>query len=86
MEDIASAAVEEPIDLIVTDPPYNVPIDGHVAGLGSIRHREFAFASGEMSRAEFTACAMRLSLQPEVSHGLPQSTWPALFRRQRCLW
>ena len=36
-------------------PPYNVPIDGHVGGLGAIRHREFAFASGEMSPAEFTA-------------------------------
>lgn len=42
-------------DLIFTDPPYNVPIDGNVCGLGSIRHREFAFATGEMSQAEFTA-------------------------------
>lgn len=41
-------------DLIFTDPPYNVPIDGNVGGLGSIRHREFAFASGEMSEAQFT--------------------------------
>jgi hypothetical protein len=32
-----------------TDPPYNVPIDGHVGGLGSIKHRAFAMASGEMS-------------------------------------
>lgn len=45
----------EKADLIFTDPPYNVPIDGHVCGLGSVRHREFAFASGEMSRTEFTA-------------------------------
>ena len=45
----------EMADLIFTDPPYNVPIDGHVSGLGSIRHREFAFAAGEMSPAEFTA-------------------------------
>lgn len=43
-----------PVDLIFTDPPYNVPIDGHVSGLGRIRHRDFAFASGEMSEAEFT--------------------------------
>lgn len=40
--------------LIFTDPPYNVPIDGHVCGLGSVRHREFAFATGEMNRAQFT--------------------------------
>ena len=38
-----------------TDPPYNVPINGHVGGLGSVQHREFAMASGEMSQAEFTA-------------------------------
>ena len=37
-----------------TDPPYNVPISGHVSGLGRAKHREFAFASGEMSEAAFT--------------------------------
>ncbi len=42
-------------DLVFTDPPYNVAIDGNVCGLGSVRHREFAFASGEMSRNQFTA-------------------------------
>jgi DNA modification methylase len=41
-------------DLIFTDPPYNVPIDGHVCGLGRIRHREFAMATGEMSVEAFT--------------------------------
>src|SRR3984893_10296230 len=41
--------------IVFTDPPYNVPISGHVGGLGSIQHREFAMASGEMSQAEFTA-------------------------------
>lgn len=40
--------------MIFTDPPYNVPIDGHVTGLGRVRHREFAMASGEMSQADFT--------------------------------
>jgi DNA modification methylase len=40
---------------IFTDPPYNVPIEGNVSGLGAVRHREFAMASGEMSEAEFTA-------------------------------
>ena len=39
----------------VTDPPYNVRIDGHASGLGRVRHREFAMASGEMSQAEFAA-------------------------------
>jgi DNA modification methylase len=41
--------------MVFCDPPYNVRIDGHVSGLGQVRHREFAMASGEMSEAEFTA-------------------------------
>ena len=45
----------ETADLIFTDPPYNVAIDGNVCGLGSVRHREFAFASGEMSPQQFTS-------------------------------
>jgi DNA modification methylase len=53
-------------DLVITDPPYNVAIDGHASGLGKIRHREFAMASGEMSSGEFTEFltkAMMLSRQ-----------------------
>ncbi|MCG8507842.1 MAG: site-specific DNA-methyltransferase, partial [Rhodospirillales bacterium] len=38
---------------LFSDPPYNVRIDGNVCGTGSIKHREFAMASGEMSRDEF---------------------------------
>jgi DNA modification methylase len=40
--------------MVFTDPPYNVAIDGHVCGLGRIKHREFAMASGEMTETEFT--------------------------------
>jgi DNA modification methylase len=40
--------------LVVTDPPYNVPISGHVSGLGKVRHREFVQGSGELSEAAFT--------------------------------
>ncbi|MBU1213167.1 MAG: ParB N-terminal domain-containing protein [Alphaproteobacteria bacterium] len=43
----------EQAQMVFTDPPYNVPIDGHVSGLGEMKHREFAFASGEMTAAEF---------------------------------
>jgi hypothetical protein len=39
--------------LAFTDPPYNVPIEGHCTGLGAIHHREFAMASGEMSSPAF---------------------------------
>jgi hypothetical protein len=41
--------------MVFSDPPYNVPIDGHVGNSGKTQHREFAMASGEMSNAEFTA-------------------------------
>ncbi len=42
-------------EFVFTDPPYNVAIDGHVCGLGRVRHREFTMGCGEMSEAEFTA-------------------------------
>jgi DNA modification methylase len=41
--------------MVFTDPPYNVRVDGHVSGLGRSKHREFAMAFGEMTSAEFTA-------------------------------
>ncbi|RWE64689.1 DNA methyltransferase [Mesorhizobium sp.] len=41
----------ERAQMIITDPPYNVPINGHVSGRGV--HAEFAMASGEMSDREF---------------------------------
>jgi DNA modification methylase len=43
----------ERADLVLTDPPFNVRVDGNISGLGKIRHGEFAMASGEMSEAEF---------------------------------
>jgi ParB/Sulfiredoxin domain/DNA methylase len=45
----------EHADLVFTDPPYNVPIDGHVCDLGRIRHPTFAMGLGEMSPEAFTA-------------------------------
>jgi DNA modification methylase len=38
---------------VITDPPYNVPIEGHVSGLGSVRHKNFQMASGELSSEDF---------------------------------
>ncbi len=40
-------------EMVFCDPPYNVPIDGHVCGLGAIRHENFVMASGEMSEEEY---------------------------------
>ena len=54
-EDMLRLMGDERADLVFTDPPYNVAIDGNVCGLGAVKHREFAFASGEMSEAQFTA-------------------------------
>jgi DNA modification methylase len=53
--DYHALLIEDRVDLIFTDPPYNVPIDGHVCGLGRVRHREFAMGVGEMSREAFTS-------------------------------
>jgi hypothetical protein len=39
--------------MVFTDPPYNVRVDGHAGGKGAIKHREFSMASGEMSDDEF---------------------------------
>jgi DNA modification methylase len=46
---------DERADLIFADPPYGVKIDGHVSGLGEVRHREFAMMSGEQTAPELTA-------------------------------
>lgn len=40
--------------LVFSDPPYNVPIEGHVGGLGRVRHRDFPMGSGEMTTEQFT--------------------------------
>lgn len=52
----------ERAQMVLTDPPYNVRIDGHVSGLGEIKHREFAMASGEMTLPEFTAFLLKVFL------------------------
>ena len=54
-QDISCLLGGEKAQMVFTDPPYNVPIDGHVCGLGAVKHREFVMAAGEMSAAEFEA-------------------------------
>jgi DNA modification methylase len=46
---------DEQVDLVFTDPPYNVPTSGHIGGLGKVQHREFVMAAGEMAQPEFIA-------------------------------
>ena len=45
--------------MVFTDPPYNVPIEGNVSGLGAVKHREFVMASGELDEAQFAAFLTR---------------------------
>src|SRR5438270_1967734 len=46
---------DERAAMVFTDPPYNVPIDGHASGLGAVHHRPFPMASGEMDSPQFTS-------------------------------
>lgn len=51
---IAALMGGERARMVFSDPPYNVPIDGHVGNSGKVQHREFAMAAGEMTTSEFT--------------------------------
>jgi len=53
-DDYTTLLRSDKASMVFTDPPYNVPIAGHVSGLGSAKHREFAMAAGEMSDDGFT--------------------------------
>lgn len=44
---------EEKADLVFSDPPYGCAINGHVSGLGKVKHREFCMG-GKMSSPDFT--------------------------------
>lgn len=68
--------------MVLTDPPYNVKVQGHVTG--NRRHREFAMASSEMSEAEFVGF-----LQTSLAATLPTLGEGALlfvFMDWRHLW
>ncbi len=58
--------------MVITDPPYNVKIDGHVGGRGAIKHREFAMATGELSEDQFTAFLQTVFLRA-VEHSVDGS-------------
>src|SRR5690606_26078778 len=52
-EDMAKLLTGEQTAMVITDPPFNVKVNGHVGGRGKTKHREFAFGSGEMSPQEY---------------------------------
>jgi hypothetical protein len=64
--------------MVFTDPPYNVRIDGHVSGSGSIKHREFAMASGEMSEREFTDF-LRTIIDNLIQHSIDGSLHLSIY-------
>ena len=69
---VATLMADDQARMVFTDPPYNVPIDGHAGGLGQIRHREFAMAAGEMSREAFTGFLQR-AFERLVAHSVDGS-------------
>jgi DNA methylase/ParB/Sulfiredoxin domain len=56
-------------DMMFADPPYNVPVAGHVSGLGAVKHADFIMASGELSSAEFQSF-LRTSLGHAASRSI----------------
>lgn len=58
--------------MIITDPPYNVPIAGNVSGLGATKHSDFLMGSGELTEAEYTDMLIKVCLLL-ATHSLPGS-------------
>lgn len=65
--DLALLMQGESAQMVFTDPPYNVPVQGHVCGMGRVQHREFAMASGEMTSAQFIDF-LRTAFENMVAH------------------
>jgi DNA modification methylase len=57
----------EKAQMVFTDPPYNIPIAGHVGGLGATKHAEFVMASGEMT-SEQLATSLETTLTQMAAH------------------
>jgi len=50
---LATALADWTVDMVLADPPFDVPIQGHVGGLGETKHREFVMGSGELGPDRF---------------------------------
>lgn len=53
LDDVARLMGSDVAKAALTDPPFNVAINGHVSGLGAASRDEFVMGSGEMSNDEF---------------------------------
>ena len=69
----ASLLGTDKADMMFADPPYNVPVEGHVSGRGAVKHADFAMASGELSSAEFQSF-----LQTSLGHAAACSVGGAI--------
>lgn len=77
----------ERAQMVFIDPPYNCPIQGHVSGLGKVRHEEFVMASGEMTSAQFEAF-LGATFECLVAASIDGSTPPirSLAQRRSPIW
>ena len=69
-------------DMIITDMPFNVPIEGHVSGLGKVKHREFVQASGEMTRAQFGRFMLAFILTTDLPDRAGDDRRRRIFRQR----
>jgi DNA modification methylase len=53
MTNFARLLRDKKADVVFTDPPYNMKLMGYACGHGSVKHNEFAYASGEMTEEKF---------------------------------
>ena len=60
---------QERAAMVFTDPPYNVPIEGHASGLGAIHHRPFPMASARWPRPN--SPSFSLDLAATSPHSVP---------------
>jgi DNA modification methylase len=67
-------------DLVFTDPPFNLKVNGYISGNGSVRHREFEMASGEMTAEEYSAF-----LNSSISQ-LARNSTPSAIQYICCDW
>jgi hypothetical protein len=63
---------EEHAAMVFTDPPYNVPIEGHASGLGATHHRPMA--SGGWTGANSLPFSARLCVTSPRSAAMARST------------
>lgn len=74
---------DEQADVVSTDPPFNVPMKGHVTGLGKVVHRPFVEGNGEWTPDEFTAFLGRtMTLSAQFSRDGSLHYWAMDWRHQ----